>query len=162
MKLYDNVKELIVNKFIPSDNFTEELLHSIESYGLNHKDVVRANYIGRCFCHRFTQVYDCCKQNKLEVSQNDLDIVLKAMTSDEEVNKAISDYIDKLYSENDIDESPVEYIRENEKIVLSSYEKESRLERFVKMGGTFVMINCIFRGTYNECKNKLKQIEWEE
>ena len=43
MKLYDNVKELIVNKFIPSDNFTEELLHSIESYGLNHKDVVRAN-----------------------------------------------------------------------------------------------------------------------
>lgn len=161
MKIYDDIKELIINKFIPSDIFTEDLLHSIESYGLNHKDVVKANYIGRCFCHRFAQVYNCCKENKLAVSQQDLDIVLKATANDTEINKAISEYIDELYKENDIEDAPVEYIKENEKLVLSSYEEESRLERFVKMGGTFVMVNCIFRGTYEGCKNKLKQIEGE-
>lgn len=158
MKLYDGVKSMIITDFIKSDDFTNELLTSIHDYGISHKEVVKANYVNRCFCGRFAQVYNFCKEHDIQTSQEDLDIVLKAMTTDVDVNDAISNYIDELYKENDIDEQPIEYIKNNEKIVLSTYGEENRLERFVKIGDTYVMINCICRGTREDCKQRLKII----
>ena len=76
MSPYDRVKSYILNDYLESESFKEEILVAAEQYGVNRIDVVKSAYVGKCLCNKIDYISNGIGGN---VDKNDLSIILKSM-----------------------------------------------------------------------------------
>lgn len=155
MSPYDRVKSYILNDYLESESFKEEILVAAEQYGVNMIDVVKSAYVGKCLCNKIDYISNGIGGN---VDKNDLSIILKSMAGDSDVSGKMSAVIDSVYLDNDIPEKEKEYIYDTYKLKLSVYEGEYRIEHFCKVADTYVMDRCMFSGGKEECINKFNSM----
>ena len=155
MSPYDRVKSYILNDYLESESFKEEILVAAEKYGVNRIDVVKSAYVGKCLCNKIDYISNGIGGN---VDKNDLAIILKAIANDQDVSNRMCTVIEDVYKTNDIPEKEKEYISDTYKLKLSVYDGEYRIEHFYKVAGTYVMDRCIFSGGKEECTSKFNSM----